>query len=127
MGDRARSDRGGVGGVFSVVHQPGQGDLYLNPEIKSDLAAPGRHVAAGRVDGKSDRAIERRSPHRHDQLSGPVQPGHRRRGGIKPDLGHRSDAHDQYAGECEFVVPGRRATGRMGAGSLMNKALCTWS
>ena len=56
---------------FFPSTSPGQGDLYINPEVKSDLAAAGRHTAAGRFDGKFDSVDERRSPHRDDRLSGP--------------------------------------------------------
>ena len=86
---------------------PGQSDLYLNPEVKSDLAAPGATLPLGGSTGSLIETVERRSPQRHNQLPGTVGPGHGQRGRIKPDLGHRSDAHDQYTGECEFVVPGR--------------------
>ena len=48
----------------------GQGNLYINPQVKSDQAPRRCIAAAGRFDGQPDPACQRHDVDRHDRLSG---------------------------------------------------------
>ena len=78
VGDRARSDRGGAGGVFPVDQPPAQGDLYINPQVKSDLPPPGGTLPLGGSTGSLIQLANGMRADRHDRLSGPDQPRRRR-------------------------------------------------
>ena len=105
----------------------GQGDLYLSPEVKSDLPPPGGSLPLGGSTGSLIQLANGVLADGDDPLSGP---GHRRcreRTRRQPGLRHRSDAGDARPGRMSSAPSRSPTTGRTAPASLMNRGSCIWS